>query len=150
MEAPVPGSGLPAKAAPIDDTLSTISATSITITRFLRSVRAAHAELAAVTRELSDLRLLLELMREEQGIPLLLQAQVLAILQDCRTAILQVRDSLERCTSTVQWTSTTKPGIVSIRPGLEIFRRALALVLEVVHWCVHPVFTSLTMIQNRP
>ncbi|KAM7182969.1 hypothetical protein V8F33_013898 [Rhypophila sp. PSN 637] len=123
----------PGKAAPIDETLSSISSTSATITRFLRSVRAAHSHLAAVSRELSDLRLLLELMRDEQDIPLLLQAQVLALLHDCRGILARIRDMLEGGTSPTHWTSVVKPNMPSLRQSLEIFRRSLGLVLEVVH-----------------
>ncbi|KAM7188248.1 hypothetical protein V8F20_010625 [Naviculisporaceae sp. PSN 640] len=122
-----------ARAAPIDETLSSISGTSTTITRFLRSVRAAHSDLAAVTRELSDLRLLLELMRDEQDMPLLLQAQVLALLQDCRGILSRIRDTIERCTTPAQWASSVKQDMTALRQSLEIFRRALGLVLEVVH-----------------
>ncbi|KAK4217518.1 hypothetical protein QBC37DRAFT_449655 [Rhypophila decipiens] len=125
--------GGPGKAAPIDETLSSISSTSATITRFLRSVRAAHSHLAAVSRELSDLRLLLELMRDEQDIPLLLQAQVLALLHDCRGILARIRDMLEGGTSPTHWTSVVKPNMPSLRQSLEIFRRSLGLVLEVVH-----------------
>ncbi|KAK4040124.1 hypothetical protein C8A01DRAFT_46522 [Parachaetomium inaequale] len=64
-------------ARPIEYLLSGISSTSAIITRFIRSVRIAHADLAAVTRDLSDLRLILELLRDEPGIPLVLQAQML-------------------------------------------------------------------------
>ncbi|SPQ24549.1 cd00922f-7f8b-44d4-881b-5f29f4469b22 [Thermothielavioides terrestris] len=64
-------------AQPVEYLLSGISSTSAIITRFIRSVRVAHADLAAVTRDLSDLRLLLELIRDEPGIPLVLQAQPL-------------------------------------------------------------------------
>ncbi|KAK4235015.1 hypothetical protein C8A03DRAFT_46767 [Achaetomium macrosporum] len=61
-------------ARPIKYLLSGISSTSAIITRFIRSVRIAHADLAAVTRDLSDLRLLLELLRDEPGVPPLLQS----------------------------------------------------------------------------
>ncbi|KAM7210878.1 hypothetical protein V8F06_013741 [Rhypophila decipiens] len=125
--------GGPGKAAPIDETLSSISSTSASITRFLRSVRAAHSHLAAVSRELSDLRLLLELMRDEQDIPLLLQAQVLALLHDCRGILARIRDMLEGGPSPAHWTSVVKPNMPSLRQSLEIFRRSLGLVLEVVH-----------------
>lgn len=146
MSAQDPSPASAARAAPIDETLSIISGTSTTITRFLRSVRAAHSDLAAVTRELSDLRLLLELMRDEQDMPLLLQAQVIALLEDCRDIINRIRDTLERCTTPAQWTSSVKPNMTALRQSLEIFRRALGLVLEVVHLYVDPcpsVSTSL-------
>lgn len=154
MEAQDAGPAPAPNAAPIDETLSSISATSTAITRFLRSVRAAHADLAAVTRELSDLRLLLELIRDEQDMPLLLQAQVLALLQDCRGILLRVRDTLEHCSTPAQWTSSIKPDMTALRQSLEIFRRALGLVLEFDHLYddtplnspIHPVYARLGLI----
>ncbi|KAK0610063.1 hypothetical protein B0T17DRAFT_500840 [Bombardia bombarda] len=120
-------------ARPIDDILSGISATLATITRFIRAVRVAHADLSAVTRELSDLRLLLELMRDDQGIPLLVQAQVLALLVDCGKILYRIQNVLAHCGDAAQWTSTGKVAVAGLRDGLEIMRRALGLVDEVVN-----------------
>ncbi|KAL2257072.1 hypothetical protein VTK26DRAFT_695 [Humicola hyalothermophila] len=87
---------------PIEYLLSGISSTSAIITRFIRSVRVAHADLAAVTRDLSDLRLLLELMREEP-----------------------------QCSDTGKWINTGRAEMASCRDSLATFREALGLALEV-------------------
>ncbi|KAK3376953.1 hypothetical protein B0T24DRAFT_233264 [Lasiosphaeria ovina] len=126
--------GLAMRAArPIEYTLSSISTTSAIITRFIRSVRVAHADLAGVTRELSDMRLLLELLRDEPGIPLLLQAEVLVLLESCGTVLVRIDSVLEYCRDTSQWVSTGKSEIARHRASLDSFRAALALALEIVN-----------------
>lgn len=116
---------------PIEYLLSGISSTSAIITRFLRSVRVAHADLAAVTRDLSDLRLLLELIREEPAIPLLLQAQMLQVLECCGNALIHIDTILAQCPEPKKWIASGRTEMTSCRDGLGMFREALALALEV-------------------
>ncbi|KAK3348795.1 hypothetical protein B0T25DRAFT_519167 [Lasiosphaeria hispida] len=116
----------------VDSTLSAITTTSATITRFIRSVRAAHADLSAVSRELSDLRLLLELLRDEPEIPLLLQSQILILVDACGNALIRIDAALSYCQDASQWASTGKAEILRLRGRVGAFREALALVLEVV------------------
>src|SRR4051794_16232600 len=97
---------------PIEHTLSAISTTSATITRFIRSVRAAHGDLSAVTRELSDLRLALELLRDETGIPVGLQSQLLVLLDACRDTLVRINIILAQCPDTAQWASGPSKGEV--------------------------------------
>ncbi|KAK3385451.1 hypothetical protein B0H63DRAFT_414524 [Podospora didyma] len=130
MESPIS----PMRAArPIEYTLSNISTTSAIITSFIRSVRAAHSDLAAVTRELSDLRLLLELLRDEPGIPLLLQAQVLVLLESCSETLSHIDTVLALCRDASQWMEMGKGEIVRHRASLDAFRAVLALAVDAVN-----------------
>jgi hypothetical protein len=118
-------------AQPIEYLLSGISSTSAIITRFIRSVRVAHADLAAVTRDLSDLHLLLELLRDEPGVPPLLQVEMLPVLESCGNILIHIDTILSRCSEPAKWVESGRSNIASCRTRLEIFREALALALEV-------------------
>jgi hypothetical protein len=118
-------------ARPIEYLLSGISSTSAIITRFIRSVRVAHADLAAVTRDLSDLRLILELLRDEPGIPLVLQAQMLLVLESCGNVLIHIDSILARCSEPAKWIEAGRVEISSCRDSLTTFREALALALDV-------------------
>ncbi|KAK3689516.1 hypothetical protein B0T22DRAFT_173206 [Podospora appendiculata] len=116
---------------PIDDILAAISTTSATITRFIRSVRAAHADLTSVTRELSEMRLTLDLIQEEQDIPTLLKSEVAGLLVACGDTLAETKRVLDQCHDAAQWTSTGRAEITGLRARLETFRRAFGLVLDV-------------------
>lgn len=118
-------------ARPIECLLSAISSISATITRFIRSVRAAHADLASLTRELSDLRLLLELLRDEPDMPLLLQGQMLSVLDCCGEDLGCIDTTLAQSADTARWTAYGRADIAVCRTTLAVFREALALALEV-------------------
>lgn len=117
----------------IDQTLSVIPKTSTSIARFIRSVRAAHGDLATVTRDLSDLRLVLELMRDEPEIPLRLEVELVILLCACQYAMTAIETAVARCPDSVAWLSgASKDEVMVQRANLAMFREALALVLEVV------------------
>lgn len=118
-------------ARPIQYLLSGISSTSAIITRFLRSVRVAHADLAAVARDLSDLRLILELLRDEPEIPLLLQAQMLLVLESCGNDLIHIDTILSRCPEPAKWIASARAEIDECRGSLSVFREALSLALDV-------------------
>ncbi|KAL1843961.1 hypothetical protein VTJ49DRAFT_6365 [Mycothermus thermophilus] len=120
-------------ARPIEYLLSGITSTSAIITRFIRSsVRAAHADLGAVTRDLSDLRLVLELLRDESDVPLRLQGQILVLLESCGNVLIRVDNILARCPEPAKWLEFGREEITRCRTTLALFRAALALALEVV------------------
>ena len=118
-------------ARPIEYLLSGISSTSAILTRFIRSVRVAHADLAAVARDLSDLRLVLELLRDEPGIPLVLQAQMLLVLESCGNTLIHIDTILARCSEPTRWVDLGRVEILRCRSNLTTFREALTLALDV-------------------
>ncbi|KAK4161792.1 hypothetical protein QBC43DRAFT_217139 [Cladorrhinum sp. PSN259] len=117
---------------PIEYLLSAISDTLSIITRFIRSVRAAHADLSAVTRELSDLRLVLELVKEEPSIPLVLQAQMLLLLESCGNVLIQIDSVLAQCKDAAQWLQTGQKQMAECRVNLGTFREGLSLALDIL------------------
>ena len=117
--------------------LSGISTTTNAITRFVRSVRSAHTELSLVTHELSDLRLALELLRDETAIPQLLRdAHISTVLDACADALVRIDIVLEHCVDSTQWLTGPSQDIATQRAELAKCRQALSLVLEAVTLCV--------------
>ncbi|KAK4196689.1 hypothetical protein QBC40DRAFT_268286 [Triangularia verruculosa] len=117
---------------PIEYLLSGISSTSSILTRFIRSVRASHSDLSAVTRELSDLRLLLELLRDEPSIPLPLQAQMLLLLEGCGNTLIRIDSILAQCRNASEWSHTGQTQIGQCRDNLGLFREVLGLALDIL------------------
>ncbi|KAL2268783.1 hypothetical protein VTJ83DRAFT_3629 [Remersonia thermophila] len=120
-------------ARPIEYLLPSITSTSAIITHFIRSsVRAAHADLGAVTRDLSDLRLVLELLRDETNVPLHLQGQILVMLESCGNVLIRIDSILSRCPDPAKWLEYGREQVTKCRTTLALFRAALALALETV------------------
>ncbi|CAP64820.1 uncharacterized protein PODANS_5_3690 [Podospora anserina S mat+] len=117
---------------PIEYLLSGISSTSAILTRFIRSVRASHSDLSAVTRELSDLRLLLELLRDEPSIPLLLQAQMLLLLESCGNTLIRIDSILTQCRNATDWNQAGRAQIGQCRDDIGLFREVLGLALDIL------------------
>ena len=125
-------------ARPIEYLLSEVSSTSAVITRFIRSVRVAHADLGAVTRNLSDLRLILELLRDERALPLALQAQMLLVFESCGNVLIQIDDILARCPEPTAWAESGRTEISACQASLATYWSALSLALEVSSLYDHP------------
>ncbi|KAH8891571.1 hypothetical protein GQ53DRAFT_806511 [Thozetella sp. PMI_491] len=120
--------------AGIEAILAGIQPTSDTITRFIRSVRASHADLATVTRELSELRLVLDLLANDvTDVPAPLRGRVLDILEACANILACLGSLLSKYSDGMQWAAGGRSEVVPLRTSLETYRGCLALVLEVVN-----------------
>ncbi|KAK5662188.1 hypothetical protein OQA88_8093 [Cercophora sp. LCS_1] len=117
-----------ALSVPADHVLSAISTTSANITRFIRSNRSAHAGLSLVARELSDLRLVLDLLVHETNIPSQISNQLLALLDGCCDALVSIDIVLAH---SPDWTSRSSLEVSRHIGKLESLRRAISLALEV-------------------
>ncbi|KAK0649226.1 hypothetical protein B0T16DRAFT_409641 [Cercophora newfieldiana] len=117
----------------IEHTLSGISITTGAITQFIRAVRSSHADLSSVTHELADLRLVLELLRDDPDIPPALLNYLPTLLNACAHSLVCIDIALTQCSDSTQWASSPSRESISGQQGkLRVLRRALALVLEVV------------------
>lgn len=121
---------MPTIAQALEYLLSGIRSTSAIINGFIRAVPIAHADLTAVARSLSDLRLLLEMIREESSIPVLLQTQMLPVFGCCGNVLVHIDTTLSHCREPEPWTASGQGAMASCRDSLGIFREALALALE--------------------
>lgn len=118
-----------ALSVPIDHTLSAISTTTNNVTRFVRSSRCARANLSLVARELSDLRLVLDILLHEEQIPSEFSSQLLPLLDGCCDALVSIDIVLAH---SPEWTPRSSDEVSRHTGKLEVIRRVIALTLEAV------------------
>jgi hypothetical protein len=121
--------------------LTAVGQTSVLITNFVRGCREAWSDLSAITVELSQLQLVLELLKEDtavsdnQVIPESLQAQILSIITNCSSVVTKITTVLQNHggkSSAAKWVMFGKAEVAGLRMSLEAHRGALNLVLELV------------------
>ncbi|KAF4880472.1 hypothetical protein CGCSCA1_v000210 [Colletotrichum siamense] len=111
-------------------------ATVNAITAFVRDCRAARGDLTIVARELTDLQLILELLKDDgegHALPNSLQDQIDRIVERCKCIIKDIEDVLKRCKGSsraIIWAASEKKEVESLRRDLEIYRESLGLTVE--------------------
>lgn len=117
------------------------SKTSVAITTFIRGCRAARSDLTSISGELTQLQLVLELLKDDTDvtddriIPQSLQAQILSIIANCSDVVDKVNKVLQKFatkTGPAKWTTYGKTEVDGLRMSLEAHRGSLSLVLELV------------------
>jgi hypothetical protein len=121
--------------------------TTTAIYRFLHSCAAARADLIQVERELSALRLTIELIKDEDdtnaqsSLPNVLKEQVRNMLTNCEASAQQITGILDNCSGKagpIRWTLLEKNKVLALNGKLEAFRSALSIALETVNMFVCP------------
>jgi hypothetical protein len=139
-------------ASSISALFTSISVTSRSLTDFVRGVRSARQDLAHVTRELSDLRLVLELLRDdEHDIPSALRGRLDAVVRDCGAVVRRMTGVLTESAAAAvrdrnsqeadgngrriswQWDGEQKAETARLSVGVQTYREAMALALEVAN-----------------
>ena len=124
--------------------IGAVGKTSVVVTEFIRGCRDARADLTAVSRELFELKLVLELLRDDTGtglddenlIPGAIHQQILSILENCENILGHVNKVLDKHsgrTSPIRWTVFGKEEVVVLRTSLEAHRGALSLTLDTLN-----------------
>ncbi|KAI1350355.1 hypothetical protein F5Y01DRAFT_160206 [Xylaria sp. FL0043] len=112
------------------------------IYNFIRDCKEARADLSQITRELSELSLILELIKDENAaatkdcLPDALQTQVQAMLTSCATTVQQIDKTLAKCrgkSGPLRWTMVEKDKVMALKGSLEAFKSGLSLALETVN-----------------
>lgn len=128
---------------------STVSKTVADVTNFVRHCRPARADLTPITRELSELQMVLELLndfgqygqygenRQQDAIPPELQAHLRPILSNCITVVLRIDGVLRRhgqseADGSAKWTAQGKTEMAELRPSLEVHRGALGHISDLI------------------
>ncbi|GKT60593.1 hypothetical protein ColTof4_00719 [Colletotrichum tofieldiae] len=118
--------------------LTAAGATAKALSAFIRDCREARADLTTVARELADLRITLELLRDDSDgghLPRPLQAQIVSIVDSCGGVIHGIDAALERHrgrTGPLRWAVDGKREVEALRRGLEAYRGSLSLAVETV------------------
>lgn len=128
---------------------STVGKTVADVTNFVRHCRPARADLTPITRELSELQMVLELLndfgqygqygenRQQDAIPPDLQAHLRPILSNCITVVLRIDAVLRRhgqgeADGSARWTAQGKTEMAELRPSLEVHRGALGHISDLI------------------
>ncbi|TGJ82246.1 hypothetical protein E0Z10_g6523 [Xylaria hypoxylon] len=116
--------------------------TASVICKFIRECRDARADLTQITRELSEITLILELIGDENAaatkhyLPNALQTQIQAMLTSCTTSVEQIEKILAKCRGKpgpLRWTVLEKDKATALKGSLEAFKSGLSLALETVN-----------------
>ncbi|KAI0434439.1 hypothetical protein F5Y09DRAFT_252670 [Xylaria sp. FL1042] len=112
------------------------------IYNFIRDCREARADLSRITRDLSELSLILELIRDENAavtkrcLPDTLQTQVQAMLTSCISTVQEIEKTLTKCrgkSGPLRWTMLEKDKVMTLKGSLEAFKSGLSLALETIN-----------------
>jgi len=122
--------------------LGAVGGTSVKIITFIRGCRNAQADLACILEELSQLQLVIELLRDDadllndnQTLPESLRNRVSALLANCLIILDNIDTVLNKCTGkagAAKWVMFGKDDIVVLRTSLETHRGALGLMLDLL------------------
>ncbi|PNP56422.1 hypothetical protein FNYG_15358 [Fusarium nygamai] len=121
--------------------LGAVTKTTLAVTNFTRDCRDARSDLASITGELSQLHLVLELLKDDTAvtddriIPESLQTQILSIIDNCSAVVSKINSVLDNHAGkagVLKWVTFGKNEVVGLRMSLEAHRGSLNLVLELV------------------
>ena len=121
--------------------LSTAGKTLLGITTFIRGCRDARADLTSVSGELTQLQIVLELLKDDTDVsddrilPESLQNQILSIIKNCSAVLDSINELLQKHAGkagATKWVMFGKAEVAGLRMSLEAHRGSLSLVLEVV------------------
>jgi hypothetical protein len=134
---------------PITITISALSLTkiitntTINIRTFIKAVREARADLDAISRELSSIEIVLDLLADDAksestkmlGIPL--QDQILGIIDNCRSVVWQIDELLAKYTADskrrkIQWTIEGQADMGKYRSLLEAHKSTLDIAMDMM------------------
>ncbi|KAK1757184.1 hypothetical protein QBC47DRAFT_378573 [Echria macrotheca] len=121
--------------------LGTVGKTSLAVATFIRGCREARSDLTSISGELTQLELVLDLLKDDAAvsddrvIPESLQMQVLSIINNCSAVVDRINAVLQKHsgkTGAAKWVAFGKSEVAGLRMSLEAHRGSLNLVLELV------------------
>jgi Fungal N-terminal domain of STAND proteins len=121
--------------------IGTITKLSTSISSFVKSARAARGDLDALSRELTSLKTLVELLEEdakdESAFPDTLRQQISGIVTNCAVVLDEIERLLDKfdgpgATRSAKWASGGKDDTQKLRISLEAHKSALEIALEMV------------------
>ncbi|CEI68089.1 unnamed protein product [Fusarium venenatum] len=121
--------------------IGTVAKTTLAVTIFTRECREARSDLTSINGELSQLQLVLELLRDDtavsddQILSESLQEQILSIIDNCSAVVSKINLVLDKHSGKVgvlKWAAFGKNEVVGLRMSLEAHRGSLNLALELV------------------
>lgn len=122
---------------------STITRTSLVVIYFVKDVRSARSDLDVISRELSSIKTILELLAEDfndsstQSIPQTLQKQITGIVTNCTGVVVDIEKTLVkhgggRMNKAAKWVASGKNDVANLQLSLEAHKSALEIALDMV------------------
>jgi hypothetical protein len=121
--------------------IATVTKISIAISGFVKSARAARGDLDAISRELTSLKTLLELLEEDSkddsAIPETLRNNISGIVSNCFAVLAEIeallkRHETPRIVNAAKWAISGSDDARKLRLNLEAHKSALELALQIV------------------
>ncbi|KAM0489833.1 hypothetical protein ACHAP8_012183 [Fusarium lateritium] len=121
--------------------IGAVATTTLSVTNFTRECREARSDLTSINGELSQLQLILELLRDDTTasddriLPESLQEQILSIIDNCSAVVSKINLVLDKHSGKVgalKWATFGKNEVIGLRISLEAHRASLNLALELV------------------
>ncbi|KXH52640.1 hypothetical protein CNYM01_01691 [Colletotrichum nymphaeae SA-01] len=120
--------------------IGAIGKTTQAVTNFVRTCRDAREDLAAVSRELSDLRIVLELLIDDTAtkasLPAAFEKHVLALVGNCLGVTTEIAGELgnhDGRTGPARWAMGGKETVNQLKTMLEMHKGSLNLALELAN-----------------
>jgi transcriptional regulator of heat shock response len=122
---------------------SSITRTSLVVISFVKDVRSARSDLDVISRELSSLKTILELLTEDvsdsttQSIPQTLQKQITGIVTNCTEVVVDIEKTLVKheggkMHKAAKWVASGKSDVAKLQLSLEAHKSALEIALDMV------------------
>ncbi|KAF4947584.1 hypothetical protein FGADI_10315 [Fusarium gaditjirri] len=121
--------------------LAVVTQTTLAVTNFTRDCREARSDLTSITGELSQLHLILELLKDETAlsddgiIPESLQVRILSMINSCSDIVFKINALIDNHVGKVgmiKWATFGKHEVTSLRTALKAYHDSLNLMLELV------------------
>jgi hypothetical protein len=120
--------------------IGTIVKVSTSVTGFIKAFRVARSDLDAVSRELSSLQTILELIADDaskNAFPDTLQRQIEGIVSNCSQVLEEIGFTLEKYDNlgnrrAAEWALSGSADVTKLRLSLEAHKTALELALDMV------------------
>lgn len=123
--------------------IAAVTKTSLTVTSFVREVRDARRDLDAISRELSSLKNVLELLAEDTDgqkgtLPTSLESQITGMLTNCNGVVTEIENGLAKASKSKfgkagYWTlGGGQSDMAKLRSSLEAYKSALEISLDMV------------------
>lgn len=133
-------------AATIIGVVQTIGQVISAATTFVQNVRYARKEIVTIKKELSSLKVILEILVEDfkdpanTTLPSNVIEQIIGVASNCDKVVNQIGDCI-RGQSGVTWATSGKAEIVKLQANLEVHKSTLNVTLDLVSVSVHPLST---------
>jgi len=117
--------------------INALSKVTEQVTGFIRDFRESRQELQALSRELQDLQLALDLLKDDT-VPVGIHGQLFSMMANCHTVVDEINGFIEKHSRTkgveraARWRTSGRDEANKLRLTLEAHRGALSLAVDVI------------------